>query len=217
MLQEILENQGRTDIDISSLPICCNGMIDIADVNFFDRCKADDVTNAAHDIFEMTGITPKQLAFLDAELSEGNTATLLKEEDPTAYLLRRNYATQMCLLGLSNAEMQYLMGHDVEDAYESRNEFVDSDRIYSMYLKLQRREIVNGGKRVYNKAEISIRGGETVKIHISAKEPTDSVSFSISDTNRSEHARINWFEEVKPFSGDRTVLVLDNCISFETN
>ena len=76
-----------------------------------------------------------ELAFLDEELSEENTAALLKEKEPTAYLLRRNYATQMCILGLTNAEMQYLMGHDVEDAYESRNEFVDSERIYIMYQK----------------------------------------------------------------------------------
>lgn len=129
-LQKVIDHQGKQGINIDTLPICCNGWIDMDSDCYKERCKADQVTNISHDIFEAAGITSKQLAFMDAELSEDNTARLLKEKDPTAYLLRRNFATHMCILGLSNAEMQYLIGHNVEDAYESRNEYVEIGRAH---------------------------------------------------------------------------------------
>lgn len=206
LLQKVIESQSRTDINVGTLPICCNGCIDFDTEDYLKRCKAGDVTNIAHEIFERAGITSKQLAYLDAELSEGNTAKLLKEKEPTAYLLRRNYATQMCILGLSTSEMQYLIGHDVEDAYESRNEYVDSERIYAMYTKLQQRALLNGRKDEHNKTEICISNKGTAKIHISAKEPTDSIKVNIVDSGVS---RIKWFEETVPISSERSVNILD--------
>ena len=205
MLQKMLESQGRTDVNIDALPICCNGYIDFDTEDYLERCMTDHVTNAARDVFERAGITSKQLAYLDAELSEGNTAKILKEKDPTAYLLRRNFATQMCILGLSTSEMQYLIGHDVEDAYESRNEYVDSDRIYSMYLKLRQRELLNETNGS-NKTEICIRGIGPSKVHISANEPTDSIHVRISDSSKTASTR--WYEETQTPSPGREINIL---------
>ena len=208
LIQKILNYQGRTDI-IDELPICCNGCLDYDTDAYIKRCKADDVTSAAREIFERAGITSKLLAYLDAELSEGNTSKLLKEKEPTAYLLRRNFATQMCILGLSESEMQYLIGHDIEDAYESRNEYVDSERIYAMHLKLQQRELLNEKKDDYNKTEICIHSNGTMKIHISAKEPTDGIKVNISEDSTITSATTKWFEEKGTLSSDRTVNLLE--------
>lgn len=210
LLLKVISQQGKPDVEIDDLPICCNGWIDPETQSYLERCKADHVSIAAHDAFEAAGITSKQLAFLDAELSEGNTASILKEKDPTAYLLRRNFATQMCILGLSTSEMQYLIGHDVEDAYESRNEYVDSERIYSMYLKLRHRELLNEKTNDYSKAEICISNNDTVKIHISAKEPTDSIKLSIGETGDLTGVETKWFEETRNFVADRTVNILES-------
>ncbi|MGN0421598.1 MAG: site-specific integrase [Lachnospiraceae bacterium] len=209
LLQKVVDEQEKTDVNINELPICCNGWLEIDCENYTERCKADKISITAHDIFERAGITSKQLAFLDAKLSEGNTASLLKEKEPTAYLLRRNFATQMCILGLSNSEMQYLMGHDVEDAYESRNEYVDSERIYSMHLKLQQRELLNEKNDDYNKAEICVHSKEVVKIHISAKEPTDGIRIQIAESGVSASVKTRRFEGTEAFTGDRTVNVLE--------
>lgn len=209
LITEVLKYQGREDINVDALPICCDGVIDYDSDDYINRCKADQVTAAAHVVFEKAGITSKQVAYLDAELSEGNTAKILKEKDPTAYLLRRNYATQMCILGLSNSEMQYLIGHDVEDAYESRNEYVDSDRIYSMYLKLQQRELLNEKKDNYNKTEIHIHGPGTVKLHISAKEPTDGILVKTSESANNPDTETKWYEGVEAVEEDRSVNVLE--------
>lgn len=202
---KIAESQG-VEVDIDSLPICCDGELDWEDDNYLNRCKADRVTMAAHEVFENAGISPKMLAFLDAELAEGNTAAVLKEKEPTAYLLRRNFATQMCILGLSYPEMQYLMGHDVEDAYESRNEFVDSDRIYSMHLKLKQRQLLNHVEN-NNKKEIFIQKNKTTKVHISAHEPTDVIKASVSSCNDGVSAK--WFEEKEDSLYGRSINILN--------
>lgn len=208
MIEKVLKSRGESDIDINILPICSDGCIDFDNNNYVRRCKADYVTSAAHRVFENVGISSRQLAYLDEELSEGNVAKILKEKEPTAYLLRRNFATHMCILGLTNAEMQYLIGHDVEDAYESRNEFVDNDRIYSMYLKLKQRELLNEKDVEYNKAEIRIHDEGTMKIHISAKEPTDGIHVSVESGMASDVETI-WYEETRSAVADRTINILE--------
>ena len=208
LIEKLIQEQDNVEINIDELPICCSGWIEAGFCEFKERCKADQVSVTAHDVFESAGISSKQLAFLDEELSEENTAALLKEKEPTAYLLRRNYATQMCILGLTNAEMQYLMGHDVEDAYESRNEFVDSERIYIMYQKLRQRELLNERKDDYNKAEICVHGREIVKLHISAKEPIDAVRINI-EPGSAAGVETRWYEETEAYLGERTVNILE--------
>lgn len=209
-IKSIIQSQNRTDIQVDNLPICCNGWIDPGTVSYLDRCTANAVTSAAHMVFLEAGITSRQLAFLDAELSEGNLTSLLKEKEPTAYLMRRNYATQMCILGLSNAEMQYLIGHDVEDAYESRNEYVDSERIFSMHQKLAQRELLNPVTRKENKADIRIPSDKLMRIHISAKEPTDCISVELSHPDGAPGVTTKWYESVTDTADDRTVNILEH-------
>ncbi len=194
----------KLDVDVESLPICCAGYVDYDSDAFLSRCKADDVTKAAHTVFDRAGISSKQVAYLDIELSEGSTASLLKEKEPTAYLLRRNFATQMCILGLTNAEMQYLMGHSVEDAYESRNEFVDSERIFAMYRKLQHRSLLNNTSDNTNTVRIRIQDKSTVRVQAVALEPTDKISVKI-ESKDPEMVQTKWFENSHNGAFDRTV------------
>ena len=173
----ILENE--ISINIDELPICNNGRL--TKTNIDKRCRSDEVTAAAGNVFEAAEISSRQIAYIDVELSEGDTAEMLKEKDPTAYLLRRNFATQMHILGLDISEMQYLIGHDVEDAYESRNDFVDWERIYAIHLKLKQREILNNPSK--KNAEICIDSGGITKIHISANEIMDTVEVVLKSPN----------------------------------
>ena len=205
---KMITRQGHTEVDVEELPICNAGLLDCESDVYLTRCKADNVTIAAHAVFERAGIFSEQVAYLDVELSDGKTASILKEKDPTAYLLRRNYATQMCILGLTNAEMQYLIGHSVEDAYEARNDFVDSERIYSMYLKLQKRSILNDVVNINNTVKISIRDNSTIKINVAAVEPTDNVSINVT-TKDPEKIHTKWFEDAPKGSYGRTVNILE--------
>lgn len=205
---EMNANKGLTDVNVEEFPICNVGSIEYDSDDYLTRCKADNVTTAAHSVFDDAKIISEQIAYLDLELSDGKTASILKEKEPTAYLLRRNYATQMCVLGLTNAEMQYLLGHNVEDAYESRNDFVNSERIYSMFLKLQKRSILNNVMNNNNTIEISIPRKSTLKIIVTAAEPTDNVSVIIKAKNP-KMIQTKWFESSHKGSYDRTVNILE--------
>lgn len=202
-IKQIITDQ-KLDVNVEGLPICCSGHIDRDTDLFLTRSKAADVTKAAPAVFAKAGISSKQIAYLDLELSDGNIASLLKEKEPTAYLLRRNFATQMCILGLTNAEMQYLMGHSVEDAYESRNEFVDSERIYAMHRKLHYRSLLNDASDSINTVRIRIHNKSTVRVHAIALEPTDSITVKI-ESKDPEMVQTNWFENDQNGVFDRTV------------
>lgn len=207
-IAKLVSEQGLLDVVIDELPICNDGYLDYDSDSFLTRCKSDHVTEAAHVAFENAGITSAQVAYLDAELLTDQTASILKEKEPTAYLLRRNFATQMCILGLSNAEMQYLMGHCVEDAYESRNEFVDSERIYSMYLMLRNRTLLNNSIATTNTMKLAIHGKSIVKINAVSAEPTDNVHVEIKSKDP-DMVRTNWFEESHTRVYDRSINILE--------
>ena len=208
LIRRELDESGCEGTSIDDLPICNVGYLDLAPDSCFKRCKADEVTEAAHRVFEKAGITSEQVAYLDVELSEENAGIVLKEKEPTAYLLRRNFATQMHILGLSYAEMQYLMGHCVEDAYESRNGFVDSESIYSMYVKLSRRSILNYEVDNNNSFPLVINDNSKVEISAIANEPTDDIRVVISGKGE---VLTTWFESsIEPSSYDnRTVNILE--------
>ena len=191
LIVDMIAQNRKTGVSVDDLPICCDGSIEEGADGFLKRCSAREVTSAAVDVFTAVGITPRLLAYLDQELSEGNTAKLLKEKEPTAYLLRRNYATQMSVLGLTVPEMQYLIGHDVEDAYESRNEYVDNDRIYEMAKKLRKRSLLNNYSN-NNAGEVKLPAKKTVKVRVTAREPEDAISVDIS---AEKDISTTWFEE----------------------
>lgn len=67
---------------------------------------------------------------------------IIREEDPTAYLLRRHYATilaSVCLM--DEEELQYLMGHEIRKTDVRRSDLLDTDWLMRMYEKLNRRHI----------------------------------------------------------------------------
>lgn len=97
----------------------------------------------------------------------------------------------------------------MEDAYESRNEYVDSERIYAMWLKLRQRELVNDRIYDYNKAEICIKATETVKIHISAIEPEEGINVKV-DTDENASVNMYWCEETKKQTTERSINILDS-------
>lgn len=100
---------------VEELPIACFG------TDYTQRCASRHLTAACRELFRNIGISEKMMAYLDRDLHRNEYAEL-KEKDATAYTFRRNFGTHLFILGLEEAEIQYIMGHDVEDPYETRNE-----------------------------------------------------------------------------------------------
>lgn len=51
------------------------------------------------------------------------------EKEPTAYLFRRNYATHACNLGLNAGEVEFLIGHNIEETGVYRHFFNSGDSL----------------------------------------------------------------------------------------
>lgn len=133
-----LVNENGEQLDIDQLPVAC------VNDDYTRRCSASQLTSAGRTLFRKINLAEKELAYIDAALSDPSLREALRlEKDPSAYLFRRNFGTHLYLLGLTEPEIQYVIGHDIENAYETRNEFVNEDRLWAIKCKMERRPILN--------------------------------------------------------------------------
>ena len=123
--------------NIDSLPFVCAGR------NFHKRSKADDLTAEAHVLFKKIGIHEEVLRCIDNDMENSDVKVVLNEKSPTAYLFRRNFATHLHILGLDDAEIRYVIGHSIEDVYETRNGFANKDKLMIIREKMKFRPLVN--------------------------------------------------------------------------
>lgn len=184
------------------LPIACNKMP-------WERCSADDLSNAAREMFLSIGMRENQFVELNQELLEDAQAARDEmeedefreiESDPTAYLLRRNFATHMAVLGLRDVEIWYVIGHKIEDEYVQRRAFNDEKLLFALKRKMDERPIINEvkaehsvqlvpGKTVsldsYKKVviEIPVEQIARIQIAVEAKEPGDEIKACIRSEN----------------------------------
>lgn len=207
-IKKVIDAKGLQDeISIKSIPVVCKGYYAESD-NFCKRASAQDITNAAREIFRAIGIGSRQLAYIEREISENQLEQVVNEKEATAYLLRRNYATTLLTLGLTTAEIQYLIGHDVEDAYEVRNEFVDDDRLHCMAEKLKARMLLNDIDDEEEKYNIYLREGDEVRIYIKGKEPMDKISVKIEGKKYDDGISLHYYSDNYTRDYDRTIDVI---------
>lgn len=180
-------------VDVDALPLVCKGN------DYFTRCSADDLTAAARGLFRQIGISYGQIRHareeMERERERGDTNEDLKK-DVTAYFLRRVFATSLSIVGLTESEISYVIGHHIDDPMESRNAFLAGDRLFEIAEKMVRRPIVNKPCDT-NEAQLLklgqseiIEGSGNLKFHIpkgadgvsimvAAKEPKDTVTLSV--------------------------------------
>ena len=69
--------------------------------------------------------------------------TKSKERDPTAYVLRRNFATiTASVCGLCGDDLDYLMGHRLSSGRD-RNEYVNEDKLAALWGKMEKRHLLD--------------------------------------------------------------------------
>lgn len=222
-LERIMAEESKTDVNIDDLPIAC------VNNSYFERCSSDKITAAGREMFKSIKFDAKVLASIDGEMENGDIYYDPLEKDPTAYILRRNFGTHMHILGLSEAEIEYVLGHDIEDAYETRNEFVNEERLIEIKKKMDRRPLLNtldekdeiedvsptSGKVCYingdiaKKLRILLKKGR-IRLHIKANEPNSALRILLRLSNKTTVIK----ETIESFCAenkyDRTVNVLDS-------
>jgi len=211
-----IESQLGKSID--DYPIVCNN--DRWEV----RCSARELTNAARVLFQSIKIKASQMASISEELqdesvSQKDSLPFEDRKDPTAYLFRRNFGTHLHILGLTEPEIEYVIGHDIDDPYETRNEFVNEEKLFAIKQKMDRRPLVNSdlseikridaGERLQLQhtacVQIPVHSAET-EMHITANEPTDNIRISLSVRPQSMRIPLNCRRyQVKETEYDRFV------------
>lgn len=203
---------------VDDLPVVCVGN------DYFKRCSSDKLTSAGKELFRKIKMDSDQLAFIDLELSEDSVSKELKERDPSAYLLRRNFGTHLSILGLTEPEIEYLMGHDIQDLYETRNEFVNDSRLLEMKEKLDRRPILNLiPKETHNHlapmGRVMILDGSgpqthrirsknnILKVHIMANEPLDTLRVQVRSGDEVKPIYVRVFPYSEPCDYERMINV----------
>lgn len=124
---------------VDDLPVAC------VDNSFTLRCQSSHLTKAGQVLLKEIQVSEDELAYVDRDLQNPGLAQEMGvvEKDPTVYLFRRNLGTHLYLLGLSESEIQYVMGHDIEDPYLSRNDFTNEELLYNIKVKMENRPLVN--------------------------------------------------------------------------
>lgn len=130
---------------IDDLPIACR------EHDFTTRCSSRDLTDSARILFQEIELMHEQMYDLQEEIrtrQERVVSTFANnfESEPSAYIFRRNFGTHLHLLGLDESEISYIIGHDIESRYETRNEFMNEDKRYRIKLKMEQRPLVNLSK-----------------------------------------------------------------------
>lgn len=144
-LQELLDN-GSISLDskhgqksVDDLPVVCQKS------NYTKHCSSKHLTKAGCLLLKEIQVKEIELSYIERDLLDDEYCLEMgvTEKDPTAYLLRRNLGTHLYLLGLTAAEIQYIMGHDIQDLYTIRNDFENEDLLYKIALKMDNRPLFN--------------------------------------------------------------------------
>lgn len=212
---------------IESIPLVCRGK------KYLTRASTTDLSKRGREFFEEIGISKRTIAVLHQVLwSDGFKQLQLDEKEPTTYLLRREFATDLYNLGFQPAERQYIIGHDIEDATLTREFFNDGDKLYDMWKRLIERPIKvfleayrsedslakeiretiisNAEKESANELEFvsDKRTNQMYEVQVEALEPGDSLEVEIiGDEDSKFDTSIRAFEQ--PIEYPRTVQIYE--------
>lgn len=172
--------------------------------NPLSRCGADDVTAAARKMFSALNLhqvlynASKQLQQDYAAAMEESSADefVQLEKEPTAYVFRRNFATNLAILGLHDAEIAYLMGHVIDEEQAVRNTFLDERILHRIKKKLDKRifpgephafpqtlQLQHGSYIELEECSLSFivpEGAARIQLSVASKEPNEGITVHIS-------------------------------------
>lgn len=138
------------------------------------------------------------------------------------------YLADLYLLGLDEAKIQYYIGHDIEDTYEKRNEFVNEGKLYRIKVKMDNRPIFNdgftyknanvidedaGSRAFSNTPQEKIRlfrgkGRKTILLQASAIEPREKLVIKIRSQGE-DAMEGQCFSSFEPKDSKRTINIIN--------
>ena len=122
---------------VDDLPLVCRKL------SFTQRASSNELAGGGKTLFNQIGIDKSELSALYQILCASEVQRMqIEEKEPTTYLFRRNCATHLYQLGFAPSEIQYWMGHEIEDPFTKRSFFADPDQIYALKEKWSRHPVL---------------------------------------------------------------------------
>lgn len=173
-------------------PIACDRK------NFSKRCTTQRLSNQGKAVLKKASLDMKVIQYIQQD----HSTALLEEKEPTAYLFRRNFATQLYVLGLNPDEIQFVIGHQIENTQNLRNFYTNEEKLYPIKLKMDRRPLFCGdipdeiawlnahsksrhstllasGHTHYGQVFLSAERTTLVQLNLHALEPNDDIILNI--------------------------------------
>lgn len=182
-MEYIVKTREVTREEIADWPITC------VQNDYKRRCSSENLTSAGTALFHHIKMKEQDYIDLEKDIAENRVegAFHLEEKEATTYLFRRNFASHMYYLGLEEGEIQYLMGHDIEQKNESRLYFRNEEKLLELHRKMAKRPIVNEiSENVFTLDDnvwLDLKNIEAVKL-IAKSEAGQSKTYRITVTQR---------------------------------
>ena len=129
--EEYLIRQLPHGSDLSEYRILCDDNDPLLDCNpkkFMKLCK-----DTLRDCAVKESVLNEMTKLIQTESENG-------ESSPTSYLLRRNFATALsAVCGMEDDEIKYEIGHALYLMEERRSDFLNPDKLFDLWKKLNRR------------------------------------------------------------------------------
>jgi len=114
------------NLNIDRIPMVC------VRNEFTTRANTNAIDRASDEFFKAIGMENDRIAFIRHELMT-NPQEQEETRGATPYLLRRNFATVLKSLGASDAQIKYLMGHDLAGEDETKAYFINEDELIKLW------------------------------------------------------------------------------------
>ena len=121
MVQEYMEENGYTDLDIDKMPLACQG------TNLLTRCTAKEMNRVFKDICIDVGVEEGFFFEAEAMMAIDKEAGVEYENTVVAYILRHQAATELIASDASRAAISVLMGHKIEDPNVKAFDYANAD------------------------------------------------------------------------------------------
>ena len=162
--------------------------------NITDNLSASDLSAAGKKLFNIIlgydSESDKRIMALSEDFSSKLRDAGIDEKDPTTYLFRRNFATHLGNLGMESRQIQYLIGHDIEEEGYQRSYFSSGDELENICSIMAKHpfqfiydniHFEDGKSHHHLENTYSFKHpGETVFIQIIANETYDNVRIKSS-------------------------------------
>lgn len=124
------DQKGRVHASIDTLPMACRKD------RFGTRCETKDLSDAGRNLLRyQLKLSEEQVSGINVLIQEDSED--LGEKEATTYLFRRNMATHLYTLGFDQLQIQYYMGHRLENSNLRRSDFTDEELLYKMSVLLE--------------------------------------------------------------------------------